>query len=623
MIDIDETRMEYAKCYIDKSRIYFIEHFLSTFNADVRKSTPFILFPRQKVFLKTVSDNPNTIAIKHRQCGITTISSAWIAAQFVFASKDSPETALAIANKLDLSVQIVDKIRTFLKQIPRWFWGEEFYSDDPKSEKNKRPIFIRDSKQELELFNGCKVFARSSGVNAARGISAASILVFDEAAFIENGLDVYGSAVATTASVKGAKIIMVSTPNGKDALYYNTYRQAVMGENNYKSVEFKWYQDLRYNRNLKWYKKDKKSGETNWDIDGTIDEKGSVEYNEERWKKLEQNGWTPTSPWYIQMCKSFNNDTIKIAQELDVSFMGSSDNVVAPEAIEMQEKENLRPPLEDFTDPLIADTWFWNPPIEGHRYLMGIDPSRGDAADSTALEIIDTDAVDENGIPVLEQAMEYHGKRTGDEIGNIAFQYARMYNNPLIIIDAIGGVGDAAILTLMNLGYKNLFYDDPQLSKYTAQMTYSALEANKEGKLPGFHNNNVRWQLLNNFALMVKNNEFKIRSKRVISELETWVYKNGRQDHLDSSHDDLIYCLAMTLFVMRFSIGKLEATKAKDATILQSYVMNGSQTSAADYYSKNEFSISPGNGLPFYNSKTLPQNSNINGNFLWVFGLNK
>ena len=175
MIDIDETRMEYAKCYIDKSRIYFIEHFLSTFNADVRKSTPFILFPRQKVFLKTVSDNPNTIAIKHRQCGITTISSAWIAAQFVFASKDSPETALAIANKLDLSVQIVDKIRTFLKQIPRWFWGEEFYSDDPKSEKNKRPIFIRDSKQELELFNGCKVFARSSGVNAARGISAASI----------------------------------------------------------------------------------------------------------------------------------------------------------------------------------------------------------------------------------------------------------------------------------------------------------------------------------------------------------------------------------------------------------------------------------------------------------------
>ena len=268
MIDYNEIQLEYAKCLMDKSRIYFIEHYLSTFNADIRKSTPFLLFPRQKLFLKSLAENPNTIAIKHRQCGITTISSAWIAAQFVFASKDSPETALAIANKLDLSVQIVDKIREFLKQIPRWFWGNDFYSSDPKSDKNKISIFKRDSKQELELFNGCKVFARSSGENAARGISAASILIFDEAAFIENGVNVYGSAVATTASVKGAKIIMVSTPNGKDQLYYNTYRQAELGENNYKAVQFKWYQDLRYNRNLKWYKLNKNTGEREWKVGG-------------------------------------------------------------------------------------------------------------------------------------------------------------------------------------------------------------------------------------------------------------------------------------------------------------------------------------------------------------------
>lgn len=621
MIDYNEIQLEYAKCLMDKSRIYFIEHYLSTFNADIRKSTPFLLFPRQKLFLKSLAENPNTIAIKHRQCGITTISSAWIAAQFVFASKDSPETALAIANKLDLSVQIVDKIREFLKQIPRWFWGNDFYSSDPKSDKNKISIFKRDSKQELELFNGCKVFARSSGENAARGISAASILIFDEAAFIENGVNVYGSAVATTASVKGAKIIMVSTPNGKDQLYYNTYRQAELGENNYKAVQFKWYQDLRYNRNLKWYKLNKNTGEREWKIEDVIGERGEIEYNEEKWRKLEQDGWTPTSPWYEEMCKSFNNDSIRIAQELDVSFLGSSNNVVQPEVIEMQQKLNVRDPLEDMKDPFVDDTWFWKKPVEGHRYLMGIDPSRGDAADSTALEIIDMDGMDDNGMPIIEQVCEYHGKRTGDEIGEIAFQYAKMYFNPLIIVDCIGGVGDACILTLMNLGYKNLFYDDPQLNKYTVQVSYSKLALNPEDKLPGFHNNSVRFQLLSGFAQMLKNNEFKVRSIRVIKELETWIFKGdtGRIDHMDGCHDDTLYCLAMALFVMKYSINKLEATKAKDATILKSYIMAGGNSV---YKPNNSKTIIPSNGLPFYNSSSLhggnKKFSNINGNYLWL-----
>lgn len=34
------------------------------------------------------------------------------------------------------------------------------------------------------------------------------------------------------------------------------------------------------------------------------------------------------------MCKSFNNDEQKIAQELDISFLGSSDTVVPIEVIE-------------------------------------------------------------------------------------------------------------------------------------------------------------------------------------------------------------------------------------------------------------------------------------------------
>lgn len=618
MIDMQEMANQYAKSYVDKTRIYFIEKYLSTFNASVGKLTPFNLFPRQKAFLKSLSENKASIAIKHRQAGITTITSAWAAAQMVFSPQESPETILCIGNKLDLSQQLIIKIRDFLLQVPRWYWGDDYYSPDPKSEKNKKDIFVRNSKSELELFNGSKVYARSSGPNAARGISAVSILIFDEAAFIEDGLAVYSSAVAATASVPNSKIVMVSTPNGKDELYYNTYKQALSKENNYNAVEFKWFQDLRYNKNLSWYKKNATSGELEWIIEDVLDSTGTVKYDEDKWRKYEQDGWIPTSPWYVDMCKSFNNDTMKIAQELDVSFMGSANNVVGPEFIEMQQTLNVREPLDNMKDPLVEETWFWKKPIEGHRYICACDPSRGDAGDRTAIEMIDMDGVDENGFPIVEQVMEYLGKRTGDEIGQLVCNYAKIYNNAYVVVDSTGGVGDACLLTLIQLGYKNIYYEDSAQKTYTLQYASKPMFNNYQDKLPGFHFQGNRFPVLSNFAGMVKNNEIKIRSIRVINELETWIFKGdtGRMDHMSGAHDDSITCLAMGLFVMQFSVNKLQSAKSKDSAILSAYMIGGGIETRRE---NSSYSMQPSNKMPFYNNKTLNK-VNVNGNFMWLFG---
>ncbi len=622
MIDYEQIQIDYARSLMDTSRVYFIEKYLSTFNASAGRSTPFTLFPRQKVFLQSIADNPASIAIKHRQCGITTVSSAYVCAQMVFATPETPETILCIGNKLDLANQLVTKIREFLLQVPRWYWGDDYYSTDPKSEKNKKDIFVKNSKSELELFNGCKVYARSSGENAARGISAVSILIFDEAAFIENGLAVYTSAVAASASNPKRKIIMVSTPNGKDELYYNTYRQALAKENNYNAVEFKWYQDLRYNKFLQWYKQDEKTGEKQIIKEEVLDESGTVPYNEEKWKKLEQDGWKPTNPWYQEMCKSFNNDPMKIAQELDVSFMGSANNVVAPEFIEMQETLNVREPLEDLKDPMNDDTWFWKPPIEGHRYICAVDPSRGTSEDKTAIEIIDMDGRDDNGMPIVEQVAEYVGRRLGDDIGGMVFEYATMYNNAYVVADATGGQADALLLTLINMGYKNLYYED------AAQKTYTIQNSTKDkidytNKLPGFHFQGNRYPVLANFAGMVRNNEFKIRSHRVINELDTWIFKGdtGRMDHMAGSHDDTLTSLAMGLFVMQFTVNKLQDIKNKDAAMLGAYTMNSGFSQRTQ---PNNIDMRP-KAAPFYSNKTLsktPSNPQY-GNFMWLFGSRK
>jgi len=622
--DFAQMQRDYALCYADKSRIKFIETYLSTFNATKGKKTQFHCFPRQRAFLKALSENRNVVAIKPRQCGITTLSSAWVTGQCVFASKDAPETVLCIANKLEQAQEIIIKIRDFLEQVPRWMWGNDYFSLDPNSEKNTKSIFLKDAKGELKLFNGCRVIARASGPNASRGISAVSVLILDEAAFIEEGVAAFTTAAATMASNPNSKTVMVSTPNGRDELYYNTYRQALSKENNFVAVQFRWYQDPRFNKYLVWKKKNEDTGEWMYDQDPIVDEEGGIAYNEERWARLEHSGWKPSAPWYDEMCKQFNNDSMKIAQELDVSFMGSADNVVAPEFIEMQEKLNTREPLSDFVDPLVEETWFWKKPIDGHRYILACDPSRGVSADRTAIEIIDMDGRDENGMPIIEQVAEYVGKKLGDDIGALCYQYATMYNDAFVVVDCTGGQGDACILTMLQMGYKNLYYEDSNQKTYTVQRSTKNYDGYTD-KLPGFHFQGNRYPVLANFAGLVRNDEFKIRSARVINELETWIFKgeNARIDHQDGAHDDTLTSLAMGLFVMQFTVNRIQNTVNKDKSILNAYMMSNAINMNKPKINYGN-PITPQNGLPFYNSKNINKFDHIpNGSCMWVFGMQR
>lgn len=625
-------RDEYRKCFQDKTGQYFIEHYLSTFNADVVKETPFILFPRQIAFLKSLRDNSNTIAIKHRQAGITTVSSGWATYKCVFADKKAPETILCIGNKLDTSQQLIEKMGTFLDQVPRWMWGSDFYHPDPDNEKNKKSIYVARNKQKLELFNGCKIYARSSGKHAARGISAVSILILDEAAMIENGPEVYSQAVACTATLGSkARIIMISTPKGKDQLYYKTYDKALKGENNYTPIEFKWFQDPRYNRNLEWHRKNDDTGEEEVFKDPTIGSRGEIEYNEEHWRTMERDGWIPTSPWYLTMCATFNQDQMLIDQELNVSFLGSSDNVVPVDTIEAQRDQNNVEITENwpYADPMVKETWVWKLPIEGHRYILGCDTSSGSSDDFTAIQVLDVDAVDEEtGTPYVDQVLEYNGKITGDAAGQIINQYGHTYNDALVVVEDIGGYGSAAILTLLSMKYPNLYYDDPGLKTPTIMKKYADYKVNKDGKLPGFHTSNVRFQMIAKFVELLKNNGLRIRSKRVISELETWVFKNGRPDHMDGFHDDLLTCLSMAVYVMEYSLLRNEIQKKKDSAMLGAWLM--STKKIEDTYSrKMDNSVYASENTkkhfnPFITRRGIDDNKILNGCImLGGFGMHK
>lgn len=557
---------EWQKCYMDKSRIYMIENYLTTFDATQRDTVPFKLFPKQKELVHAFGAYPNNITTKPRQAGISTTTSAFIACEIALAEKSKPETVLIVANRLDLSKLDLKKIKEFLLQIPRWFWGSEYYGTP---EKEAKSIFEIDNQKDLILFNGCKVHAISSGENAARGVSAVSWLIFDEAAFIERGKAVFAQAVATTAS--GGKIIMISTPNGKDELYYEVFNGAKKKQNNYNLVELKWYQDPRYNKFLEWHYINKETNETIIEKEMTIDAQGSIEWNPERWEEMERKGYKPSAPWYISMCNKLNQDKQKIAQELDVSFLGSAGTVVDSEIIEFHEKHNNREPL--YYDKFFPDAWIYKEPIENHRYLLTADAATGSGDDSSAVHVIDIDAIDDDGVPFLDQVFEYEGKVQGDILGEIINQYGRYYGNALAIVDCIGSSGDAAVLKLQELNYPNLYYDDQSLKNVTSQKDDNGIVSDTEKKNAGFRLSSVRLQMLMNLEKMLRFNEIRIRSKRFTQELQTWIWKNGRPDHQSGFHDDTITSMAMGLYVLQFSFRKLEAFKEKNKAILVSMIL--------------------------------------------------
>jgi hypothetical protein len=596
MLTQQQILSEYKKCYADKSRIYMIENYLSTFDATQNNTVAFKLFPKQKELVTAFGKYPRNITTKPRQAGISTTTSAFIACEIALAQKGKPETVLIVANRLDLSKLDLKKIKEFLDQIPRWFWGSDYYGTP---EKEAKTIYKLANQTQIELFNGCKVVAVSSGENAARGVSAVSWLIFDEAAFIEKGKTVYSQAAATTAT--GGRIVMISTPNGKDELYYDIYNKAKKEENDFHLVELKWFQDPRYNKNLKWEKLNKETGKVDIVIEDVISKDGSIEYNPEHWESMESQGYKPSSPWYIKMCNTFNQDRQKIAQELDVSFLGSAGTVVDIDVIEFHKKINNKEHL--YIDNFYEEAWIFSEPIEGHRYLMPIDVSTGSGDDSSVIHILDIDAIDDDGLPCIEQVFEYQGKLQGDILGVLADQYGRVYGNALAVIDCVGSSGDACALTMQSLGYPNIYYDDANLKNITSENP-KLTQVNDEKRIPGFRAGYLRQQMIMNLEKMLRFNEIRPRSKRFTAELDTFIWKNGRPDHQSSFHDDTITSMAMGLFIYQFTIKRLERVKEKNIAMLKSMI--GAQQAVNGVIGEIIFSDKlKKTPLPFYTSSMI------------------
>ncbi len=197
----------------------------------------------------------------------------------------------------------------------------------------------------------------------------------------------------------GGKIILISTPNGFDPIYYGIYEQAVRGANNFKITELKWYNDPRYAKDVKWIKCNDIVHYMLNREEYNDDEITLIEHDQSKFDELIQDGYKPYSPWFENMAKKFKYDKRKINQEINADFLGSGDNVIPPELIGKILKESVRDPKEKY---MMGQMWQWKDPIKDHRYIMGcLPPGEKVLTDEGLMFIEDVDEknqlIDEKG----------------------------------------------------------------------------------------------------------------------------------------------------------------------------------------------------------------------------------
>ena len=583
----EQILLEYAKCVNDTP--YALKTYLQTYDNTQSQYVPLELFNDQVTLVKDYDTCEENIALKYRQAGVSTVTSAWASKRLVFAKKSKPEKILIIANKMDTAMEMGNKVRAFVDQWPSWL-GVTF-----SVEKN--------SQRHFKLTNGCEVKAVATSKDALRGYTP-TILIFDEAAYINADEDFWSACMASLST--GGKVIVISTPNGFDPIYYSIYSQAVKGMNDFKITEMYWFRDPRYSKDLKLIKcndivhymlnrGDYKDDEITLNY---ADIKVSDRDFEDIKNKVEHEGYKPYSSWFESMAKKLKFDKRKISQELECNFLGSGDSVIPAETMKKIKENHIREPENKFMGGAI---WQWKEPVQGHRYIMGVDVSRGDSEDFSTMSIIDFDA--------REQVLEYIGKIPPDVLAEIAFKWGTMYN-AFIVTDITGGMGVSTSRKLQELGYKNLYIDGVNPADKWKW------DPKSQDKIPGINFNSKRVLIIQSFEEALRF-DFALRSQRLFNELNTFVYVNGRPDHQKGQHDDLIMAFAMAMFVGETSFAQLEKATEQTKAMLESWTTESNPFKES---SQNYNPSLPSNPYGNMNYGRQEVSKSDYEKYLWLFG---
>ncbi len=453
---------EYIKCAKDPA--YFMRKYCYI-QHPTRGRILFNLYPFQEKVLHLFRDNQFLITLKSRQLGISTLAAGYSLWLMVF-HKD--KNVLALATTQATARNLVTKVQFMYDQLPKWL----------------RLQAVEKNKLSLRLKNGSKIQAKSSNSDAARS-EAVSLLLIDEAAFIDNIEETFTAAQQTLAT--GGQCMALSTPNGIGNWFHSTYAKAETGENSFVPIKLPW--TVHPERN-------------------------------QTWRDMQDRDLGPRMA----------------AQECDCDFLSSGETVFEPEDLIFYEETYQKDPTEK--RGVDGNLWVWESPDYSKSYMVTADVSRGDSTDYSTFHVMDIES--------CVQVAEYKGKLSPKEFGNVLVGIASEYNDALLVVEN-ANIGWSTIEQILEREYKNMYYSstsnmdtvESYMSKYEREKLVPGFTMSMR----------TRPLVIAKMTEYIREKGVTIQSKRLIQEMRVFVWKNGKAQAQTNYNDDLVMAFATSLYV--------------------------------------------------------------------------
>tara|TARA_Y100000593_G_scaffold57376_1_gene106741 strand:+ start:1507 stop:3075 length:1569 start_codon:yes stop_codon:yes gene_type:complete len=368
-----EIRKELLKC--GKDPVYFINNYIKIAHP-MKGLIPFKLYKFQEETVKDFIDHRYNIVLKARQLGISTTIAGYVAWLMLFHRS---KNVVVMATKLSTAANLVKKVKLAMKSLPNWMMISQI---------------VIDNRNSFKLDNESEVKAISTSGDAGRS-EALSLLVVDEAAFVENMSELWAGLLPTLST--GGDCIIASTPFGVGNLFHKLYSEAEQEMNNFNAIRLPW--DVHPDRDQEWFEKETK-----------------------------------------------NMSKREVAQELLCNFNMSGETLLSGDDLKTLNKKITEPIYKTGFD---RNLWIWETYEPKKKYFLTADVARGDGKDSSTFHIFNTET--------MEQVAEYKGKVPLDMFASLIYETSKEYGFCLTIVEN-NSIGMSVLDKLRDMEHPNLYW---------------------------------------------------------------------------------------------------------------------------------------------------------------------
>ena len=448
------------------------------------------------------------LILKARQQGIST----YTAGRVFWKTLYTPYTrSVVLAHDSATSDALFTMSKQFIERMP----------DDTA------PELVKSNAKEIKFAHndsGFRLYTAGSP-EAGRGTTP-TILHCSEVAFWQNQEKILAGLFQGVSSADGTEIILESTANGASGSFYEMWKKAEQGLNDYVSVFLPWYMTLEYTM------------EASNNFVRTKEEESLVElYN------------LNNDQLYWRRMKIGESGVTKFAQEYpatsEEAFQVSGANVFDIEKIEKLKVESatsvrsFNPKMMSWDEQREGHLEIWEAPSFEEKYIIGADVALGVRQDYSAAVVMNSKR---------EVVGLYRNNRIDPSaFGKELFYLGRYFNNALLAVES-NSMGIATLQKLKDMNYVNMYFQ-----------TKIANISNEEGIRMGFRTTSAsKPAIIGNLKNWLFEEELDIKSSIITQELKDYLSDDkGSTGASPGCFDDSVMALAIACEVYRTHIDKL------------------------------------------------------------------